>query len=462
MKHIIIYLISVLLGWGLFSGCQTQPQKESNKSPYIILAGKSKTPNATYQITAESNGSRPLYKEKTDSLGNFHIKILATKLDIIYSLILKEAIDFHAMPGDSLYIDLTGPTPIYSGDNIKETQLINQFASVIDYNKLQAMKSQDEQTTYLTQAQNKMLEMVQKANGVSQQFKDRYALNHKWDAILTKLPDIDYYDLFHKSRTKPDYLTFLKSLMSDEAELLSYCRSVKFLERFFLHLEYANIIDSEVDNYIEKRVSFLTLPALQEQYALAAIYREVMIERTFIDENISKAEKYITTTKGNETLMEISQQAETMKTKFASIAPGKIAPDFTVNDMAGQQVSLSDFKGKVVLLDMWYLGCHPCKQEVPYLIDLEHHFEGKNIAFLTLSFDRPADLPALKSFIKEKKMKGVNLNCPEGFKSHIPKDYLVRGVPTYVIIDAEGKIVDAAAHRPSDPLLKKQLEKLLS
>ena len=63
--------------------------------------------------------------------------------------------------------------------------------------------------------------------------------------------------------------------------------------------------------------------------------------------------------------------------------------------------------------------------------------------------------------VKDKKGAEYHLNVPDGFKSTLAKSYLIRAVPRIVIIDKEGKIVDAYAKRPSDPKLKMQLEQLI-
>ena len=62
-----------------------------------------------------------------------------------------------------------------------------------------------------------------------------------------------------------------------------------------------------------------------------------------------------------------------------------IAPDFTYPDVTGKQVSLSDFRGKVVLIDVWATWCGPCNAEIPKLKELEKKLEGRNICFVSIS-----------------------------------------------------------------------------
>ncbi|MGL5773136.1 MAG: TlpA family protein disulfide reductase, partial [Bacteroidales bacterium] len=99
---------------------------------------------------------------------------------------------------------------------------------------------------------------------------------------------------------------------------------------------------------------------------------------------------------------------------------------------------------------------------MPHLEKIARDMEDKNIQFISLSLDTGEGLiQAWKDFIAKKGDETLNLNLPGGFRSPVVKEYLIKGVPRILIVDKEGRIVDAYAKRPSDPKLKKQLEELL-
>ena len=76
---------------------------------------------------------------------------------------------------------------------------------------------------------------------------------------------------------------------------------------------------------------------------------------------------------------------------------GKPAPDFRLSDLAGEEVNLSDFEGKPVLLNFWAGWCRPCKEEMPYLQQVYEEWSDRGLVVLTVGRDTPAALAGLKT-----------------------------------------------------------------
>lgn len=146
-------------------------------------------------------------------------------------------------------------------------------------------------------------------------------------------------------------------------------------------------------------------------------------------------------------------QIEDYKQKNGYTATGKSAIDFTYPDRNGKQVSLSDFKGKVVVVDVWATWCGPCKAEIPHLKKLEKEFEGRDdIVFLGVSVDKAKDKEKWLKMIDDEQMAGIHLFA-DGF-SEITKSYQITGIPRFMVFDKQGNIVSTNAPRPSNPQLK--------
>lgn len=138
-----------------------------------------------------------------------------------------------------------------------------------------------------------------------------------------------------------------------------------------------------------------------------------------------------------------------------SMKAGAMAADFTYPDVDGKMVSLSDFKGKVVLVDVWATWCGPCKQQIPYMKEIEEEYHGKDVVFISVSVDEDKDRQAWQNMVKEKKMGGVQLFA-SGW-SKIAKDYKIDGIPRFMVFDKKGNVVTVDSPRPSDPKLKEIL-----
>lgn len=139
--------------------------------------------------------------------------------------------------------------------------------------------------------------------------------------------------------------------------------------------------------------------------------------------------------------------------KNGYMSAGKPAIDFTYPDINGKPVSLSDFKGKVVVVDVWATWCAPCKAQIPHLKKLEKEFEGReDLVFLAVSVDKAKDKENWKKMIAAEQMGGIHLFA-DGF-SEIAKSYQITSIPRFMVFDKQGNIVSSSSPRPSEPRLK--------
>jgi len=134
---------------------------------------------------------------------------------------------------------------------------------------------------------------------------------------------------------------------------------------------------------------------------------------------------------------------------------GQESPRFVdYENYAGGTTSLDDLKGKYVYIDIWATWCGPCKYEIPFLKDIEKEYHGKNIAFVSISIDIPKDYESWRKMISEKELGGIQLIADNNWKSEFVQNYKINGIPRFILIDLQGKVVSADAPRPSDDKLK--------
>jgi len=143
---------------------------------------------------------------------------------------------------------------------------------------------------------------------------------------------------------------------------------------------------------------------------------------------------------------------------YEKLKPGSIPPDFSLTDINGKSVSLSALKGNVVYLDFWQTRCGPCVYELPFTKILEEKLADKPVIFLYISIDNAKS--DWEKFVKEKELGGIQIYAPYGINSEIAKQYAIKGTPTYLIINKEGRIAEFNSSSPSNPETEKKLLEL--
>ncbi|MFM9872392.1 MAG: peroxiredoxin family protein [Fimbriimonadaceae bacterium] len=132
------------------------------------------------------------------------------------------------------------------------------------------------------------------------------------------------------------------------------------------------------------------------------------------------------------------ESAEGVSVLSKTVAVGKVAPNFELPDETGKAWKLSDYKGKVVLLDFWGFWCPYCVKELPELRKISDDLKGKDFVMIGINTDDD-DLKDIQA-----KLKKSVVNWRQGMvpgDADIKKDYKVTEFPTKVLIDKDGKIV---------------------
>jgi len=129
---------------------------------------------------------------------------------------------------------------------------------------------------------------------------------------------------------------------------------------------------------------------------------------------------------------------------------GAVVENFSFVDLEGKSVSLMDYKDKIIYLDLWASWCGPCintfRTKTPFF---EKKLEGNpEIVLMYISIDEQPE--PWKNYLSKNKMGGVHLFAGKGFEAEIMKYFKVWGIPRYLIIGKDNKIIDVNAPRPGD------------
>jgi peroxiredoxin len=137
-------------------------------------------------------------------------------------------------------------------------------------------------------------------------------------------------------------------------------------------------------------------------------------------------------------------------TMYVNLSPGEPAPDFSAQTLDGKTWSLSDYRGKIVLLDFWAAWSAPSMAEVPAMKSVyDKYSSNPNFAMISLSVDTDADSP--RAIIAKNDLHWPQAVLPGGGEAQTVKDYGVRGVPSVWLIGADGKVLAKNLPEPAIP-----------
>lgn len=139
------------------------------------------------------------------------------------------------------------------------------------------------------------------------------------------------------------------------------------------------------------------------------------------------------------------------------LSKGKEAPLFDAVTMNNQPVSLADFRGKYVVIDVWATWCGPCVYQSPYFEKMAVKYKNNNIQFIAASIDARIDKWLVEAKTKSKSVLQLHINNEKQFS----KDYNAESIPRFILIDPEGNFVNADMPYPSEPVFEQLLRQAL-
>ena len=137
---------------------------------------------------------------------------------------------------------------------------------------------------------------------------------------------------------------------------------------------------------------------------------------------------------------EASEEAKAAKIAMFEKAPGsdfmvgETAPDFSLKSLEDQPINLEDYRGQVVLLNFWFVGCKPCIMEMPELNEIVADYASKGITFLAIGLDNPE---RINKFLETHDFDYTLL--PNGRR--VAQSYGITSYPTHLLLDKNGKVL---------------------
>ena len=141
------------------------------------------------------------------------------------------------------------------------------------------------------------------------------------------------------------------------------------------------------------------------------------------------------------------------------IDPGQTPPAFVLPDLSGNNVSLSDFEGKVVVLDLWATWCPPCRKEIPFLVSLYEQYKDQGLEVIGVGLDQ-GGASVIAPFVEANEVTYTILVGNQD----ISQQYKVSGIPMTLMIDRDGRVAskDVGFAPTMEAEMRARVEELLS
>ena len=152
----------------------------------------------------------------------------------------------------------------------------------------------------------------------------------------------------------------------------------------------------------------------------------------------------------------IYSKRHTSRTASPSAANRPLAPDFTLPQPNGQDLRLSSYRGKVVLLDFWATWCYPCREEIPHLVELQQKYGDRGLQIIGVSLDDSAE--PVGPFYQQ-----FHMNYPVAMGTAKTGELYggLLGLPVTFLIDRDGHIFAKHIGATDAAVFEREIKKLL-
>lgn len=273
--------------------------------------------------------------------------------------------------------------------------------------------------------------------------------------IYKPVTDSKVFGKSNKAEIASDYALELAKL-EPLPEIIYYTDWAEYLkELMYTKMQAGKVKLNNPDLWISEWAGAIPSPLLRERFIDYLVEREVTMR--YFDEACAErcemAKKMVADPA-------IIGKIEANLTKIESAEEAPDVSAITIENTNGEMVPLGNFKGKYVFIDIWSTYCNPCIGEIPYVHKLEKELEGSPIEFVSISLDRKRD--DWKKFLANHKLDHNQFIMSDGDKNPIWALIGLSGIPRFVLIGPDSKVVNKNTYRPSNPILECQLKTIVT
>lgn len=435
MRSTFYFILAFILT--LFVSCS----KSTPSDGTITIAGENHVSGRKImQFYNTRNGSNQRLQVVNDSV--FSIKLDASQAGFI-NIATTTRYTFIAEPGDSIYMVLNNNGIVFSGDKQSVNTTLEQRKQkmVGFFNLLKDTTAQN-----LTGSFNELIDTYSTIEQSGSPFVN----------MLTKSGnkfDLAYLCIYLQQKSPNDDLKQLSEARMKNLFGSEFPDTVAFLHPMGMSVatNYLSLMSENKDEPTTPETFFNVFE--NADFAAYFTYTQLLKMDILDSAFIPNCEKYLPM------LLPVHQPKIVALIENAkSLIPGSQAPAFAGKTIDGKIISLADLKGKPVYVDVWATWCGPCKREIPYLDVLINEYKDK-VTFLKISVDE--DYAKWESYMNEHGGgDAISIIADGAWKSDVVTKYGIKGIPRFMLFDAEGKVIAVNAERPSSKNIRAILDSL--
>jgi len=421
----------------------------------VIITGTITEPlDETASIS--SKDYRTSYTDSLDSEATFEIEFELDAPSYMNFIHGKESTAMYVRPGDSIRVNIN-PSEFDETIKYKGSKASSFLAAKyllednLDLRELYSLEEPDFLTA-VDQASAQMNGLLDSIGECAFKTEQKRVISLQWAS--KKLSYKKYYTNLGNGEIElsVNYFKFMEDIDINDPSFLEDNNSYNFLKTYV-----SSNVSTDFDHELLSNFDFIarTFNSQTTKDKIAYDLLKDFIKNEVLEDGDVIMEAYKSLQSDSIKYNELND----LRIEMATFNTGRPAFDFTYPNVNGDSISLSDFVGSLVYVDVWATWCGPCKREIPHLLELEKEYHGKNIIFLSVSVDEEKDYDTWKNMLVEKEMGGVQLFA-SGW-SKIAKDYKINGIPRFMLFDSNGNIINVRAPRPSNdgirPLIDQHL-----
>jgi len=439
----------------------------SNEKIKTLVTGSISNPDIRYVVFYGETKNDTAW---LDSLNTFHKELTVEEASYFTFYNGKGSTKIFIRPGDNLHIMVDSGqfdeslafegTAAIPNNYLKTMQLVHDELINIKGREIYMME-ENIFRAYLDSVETVKMELLSKIPDQYDEFSEFREMEKGRIIYSMAIPKANYpsYHPYYTGKEEfevsDNYYNFLNQLDINNYSFPKISEYNRFINSY---IEYFS--DKRMENYPEYKDMPLgyyynqmaTIDSIISNEKIKESLLKNMISGLVNYDDISEADSLLNVFYSRCTDTAFNSKIKKQVKSWEKLAEGMPAPVFSYPDQNGDTVSLDDFRGKYVYIDVWASWCGPCKAETPYFRELVKEFKDNNVVFISVSVD--SDIAAWRNMIAREEMNWIQLISENAWNTKITKDYMIKGIPRFILVDRQGNIVTPRAPRPSENIAK--------